>query len=126
MLFLRSLLYFIISPCLSSFSSSSFHSSSSLPLSPSSLAVLYGYESSFSFGSTFIPENTFKNEHPNLITCCCGLRRSCRHPRHHLCLICLQDFPDFSTKEDSVCVFHSLRSRACRVHRKPTQCYPHL
>lgn len=95
-------------------------------LSPPLFAVLYGYESSFILDLRLFLTIYLKNKHPKPINCCCTLRRNCRHPRYHLWLICILYCSDFRSKEDSVCVFYSLRSRACRAQRKPTQCYRHL
>lgn len=115
---------FLIAPCLSSFLSSSFSSSSSLHI----LSLLFFMVMSplFILDLRLFLKIYLKNEHPKPINCCCRLRRNCRHPRHHLCLICILYFSDFRSKENSVCVFYSLRSRACRAHCKPTQCYRHL
>lgn len=114
---------FLIAPCLSSFSSSSFPSSSSLHLS---LLFFMVMSPLFILDLRLFLTIYLKNEHPKPINCCCTLRRNCRHPRYHLCLICILYCSDFRSKEDSVCVFYSLRSRACRAQRKPTQCYRHL
>lgn len=116
---------FLIAPCLSSFLSSSFLSSSS-SLHLLSLLFFMVMSPLFILDLRLFLTIYLKNEHPKPINCCCRLRRNCRHPRHHPCLICILYCSDFRSKEDSVCVFYSLRSRACRAHGKPTQCYRDL